>query len=346
MNLKNRISALVQWGKAITALNNEQKEHIFMRSSGHNNWFTKDSINLSLEGILKYLDLKNLESWINQYEIKEHTPKTIGLVMAGNIPLAGFHDFLTVLITGNKAQVKLSSLDPFLLPYLVNILIEISPEFKDRIAFVERLKDFDAIIATGSDNSARYFNYYFSKYPHIIRKNRTSCAILTGEESEEELNALGKDIFQYYGLGCRNVSKIFVPERYDLKQLYKGFEPYNDIINQHKYNNNYDYQKSVMLVNAVEHLDFGFLLLRETEKLVSPISVLFYEIYHSTQDLQSKLEPVKDKIQCIISKNAWWPDSMVPGTAQKPDLWDYADNVDTVKFLLELQSIKMDHEKR
>jgi len=336
MNLKNRISALVYWGKAIQALDDEQKDYIYLRASGHNNWFTKESVKLSMEAILKYLDPQNLEKWLSGYDIKEQPPKTIGLVMPGNIPLAGFHDFLTVLVTGNKVQAKLSSLDPFLLPHLSKILIEVEPEFQKRIDFSDRLKGFDAIIATGSDNSARYFNYYFSKYPHIIRQNRTSCAVLNGQESEEELQALGKDIFQYYGLGCRNVSKIYVQKGYDVTQLFKALEPYADVINHHKFNNNYDYQKSIFLVNGVEHLDFGFLLLRETEKLVSPISVLYYEFYDSYEDLKEKIAPVRDKIQCIVGKDIPWPEIIALGTAQKPDLWDYADNVDTVRFLLDL----------
>jgi hypothetical protein len=336
MNLKNRISALVRWGEAIQKLDDAQKENLFFNASGKNSWFTKDSIRLSFEGILKYLDKNNIEKWLSNYVLEEQTPKTIGLVMAGNIPLAGFHDFITVLISGNIVQAKLSSGDSYLLPHLVKFLIELEPAFNDRIAFVDRLKDFDAIIATGSDNSARYFNYYFSKYPHIIRQNRTSCAILDGLENESDLIELGKDIFQYFGLGCRNVSKIFIPINYEFNDLFKALEPYSDIINHHKYNNNYDYQKSILLVNSVEHLDLGFLLLRETESLVSPISVLFYDYYDSTEELKIKLNPLSHKIQCIVAKDASWPGSIHPGIAQKPELWDYADKVDTLQYLLDL----------
>ncbi|MDQ3394357.1 MAG: acyl-CoA reductase [Bacteroidota bacterium] len=336
MDLNQRIKALAYWGKAIQALDHEEMEEVYFRASGHNSWFTRESVNLSLEGIVRYLDGANLEKWMAGYTVEEKQPKSVGLVMAGNIPLAGFHDFLTVLITGNKVQAKLSSQDPFLLPYLAKMLIEIEPLFKDRIEFVERLKNFDAIIATGSDNSARYFNYYFGKYPHIIRQNRTSCAILKGDEPEVALQDLGKDIFQYFGLGCRNVSKIFVPKEYDITDLFKPLEPYGDIINHHKFNNNYDYNKSIFLVNAVEHLDFGFLLLRESEQLVSPISVLYYVKYGSDEDLNHKIEPLRHKIQCVVAPGSFWPGSIAPGTSQKPELWDYADDIDTVAFILAL----------
>jgi hypothetical protein len=294
-------------------------------------------VELSIKGILRFLEENNLKKWTSAYSVREPAkPKNIGLVMAGNIPLAGFHDFLTVLVSGNAVKAKLSSQDPFLLPYLQKILVDLEPEFKNYIFFVDILKNIDAVIATGSDNSSRYFNYYFSKYPHIIRKNRTSCAILTRDETEEDLRKLGNDIFQYFGLGCRNVSKIFVPSGYNIKDLFSPLKSFQYVKDHHKYSNNYDYHKSIFLVNKVPHLDTGFLLLTKTEKLVSPLSVIYYEFFKEIDELKSKIEPITSKLQCIIAKEEWWPQSIKPGTAQKPELWDYADGVDTLQFLLEI----------
>lgn len=336
MNLRNRIDALATWGKIISNLGEDEKNHIYFKASSFNNWFTKENLDLSLSGISHYLQRENLEKWISTYDLKEVKPRIIGLVMAGNIPLAGFHDFLTVLVSGNKAQIKLSSQDPFLLPHLVKILLEIAPDFNNQIHFTERLGGFDAVIATGSDNSARYFNYYFGKYPHIIRQNRTSIGVLTGDEGEEDLINLSDDIFQYFGLGCRNVSKIYVPEKFELKTLHDPFQKYEDVTLHHKYNNNYDYNKSIYLVNMVKHLDFEFLLLTESKNLVSPISVLYFEHYTSPEDLLNKVNQNMNKIQCVVTKDSSFQNNILPGNAQKPDLWDYADGVDTLKFLSNL----------
>jgi hypothetical protein len=255
--------------------------------------------------------------------------------MAGNIPLVGFHDFLCALISGNNVQIKLSSKDSKLIKYLVGYIERIEPSFQGRITFKERLEGFDAIIATGSDNSARYFEYYFGKYPNIIRKNRTSCAILTDAESDQEIANLGIDIFSYFGLGCRNVSKLYVPTDYDFINLLSRLESFKEIIHHHKYCNNYDYQKSILLVNGVQHLDNGFLLLQENEKLVSPISVLYYERYVDESDLRNKLKVNAEKIQCIVGKVK--PAEIPFGQAQYPNVWDYADQIDTLKFLSELK---------
>jgi hypothetical protein len=177
------------------------------------------------------------------------------------------------------------------------------------------------VIATGSDNTARYFEYYFRTKPHIIRKNRSSIAVLTGNETDDQLIALGKDVFSYFGLGCRNVSKLVVPEGYDFTRPLRLWEVYHDVSNHHKYVNNYDYNKSILLINGTHHFDNGFALLTPNEALVSPISVLYYA---TSADLAS------DKIQCIVGSGA----NYIPfGTTQEPTLTDYADNVDTLKFL-------------
>ena len=229
----------------------------------------------------------------------------------------------------------LPSMNRQLLPtFLANKLIEIDSRFAQRITLAERLKNFDAVIATGSDNSSRYFQYYFGKYPHIIRKNRTSCAIVSGSETEEDLRLLGKDVFTYFGLGCRNVSKLFLPESFDPVSLIKAWDVYVDIINHHKYHNNYDYQKSILLVNKIPFYDSGFVILHENEKLVSPISVVYLERYKTARALAAKLTSVYEKIQCIVGKTQ--PDHIPFGMAQSPELWDYADRVDTFRFLEEL----------
>ena len=336
IKLTDRIKAFSTVGNILKNLSGTELNEIYQRAKAENGWFTPASIDLALQGIQNYLDEGKLKQWTSALPEENHHPKKIGIVMAGNIPLVGFHDFLTVLISGNMAKAKLSSQDTFLIKYVTSLLTEIEPRFEEFIHFEERLNDIDAIIATGSDNSARYFEYYFSKIPHIIRRNRTSVAALSGKEDKDAFSALGKDIFQYFGLGCRNVSKLYVPENYDFKSFFEGIEKYSDINHHHKYRNNYDYNKSIYLVNKEPHLDNGFLLLRESQPLVSPIAVLYYEYYSTQDDLTNKIEGQKDKIQCVVSQNAWYAQSLPFGKAQQPELWDYADDVNTLAFVSSL----------
>ena len=256
--------------------------------------------------------------------------------MAGNIPLVGFHDLLSVLISGHHALVKTSSDDPHLVKFVVDVLLQIEPRFADKITFADLLKQAEAIIATGSDNTSRYFEYYFASRPHIIRKNRSSVAILTGFENKEELHQLGQDIFQYYGLGCRNISKFFVPEGYRFDTFYEAIEDYKTVLDHHRYQNNYDYNKSILLVNRVPHFDNGFLLLTENKQTVSPISVIHYETFLGLPDLYQKMAEAEAKTQCIVSSMGWYPKSFPYGQAQCPMVWDYADGVDTLAFLATL----------
>ncbi len=253
--------------------------------------------------------------------------------MAGNIPLVGFHDFLSVLISGHKVLVKQSSNDKQLLPVIAGFLMNIAPEFENRIRFTEeRLTDFDAVIATGSNNTAGYFEYYFKGKPNIIRKNRNSVAILTGKESKEELEALGEDVFRYFGLGCRNVSKLYVPKEYDFESFFKAMYPWHTLLNSAKYANNYDYNKAVYLMSEFKLLENGFLILKEDESFGSPIATLFYEEYEDKKELQEKLEQNKENLQCVVGTKA----DVDFGQTQHPKLWDYADGVDTLKFLEKL----------
>ncbi|MFC5045832.1 acyl-CoA reductase [Aquimarina hainanensis] len=306
-------------------------------ASHHNGWFTPDNVIFSLSQWSKALQKEQLTNWISAYKLEEKPPKKIGLILAGNIPLVGFHDFLSVLISGNDAIIKLSSDDTKLLPFLASYLIAVEPRFKEKISFTEeKLQSFDAIIATGSNNTARYFEHYFNKVPNIIRKNRNSVAILTGKETPEQLNALGEDIFRYFGLGCRSVSKLFVPEGYDFDTFFKATFQYNDIINGAKYANNYDYNKAVYLMSNYTLLENGFLMLKEDSSYSSPIATLFYEKYKSLEELDKKLTADQDKIQCIVS--AYLDKKHIAfGQTQSPQLDDYADGVDVIEFLIKIQ---------
>jgi hypothetical protein len=330
MKISERINALHQLGLYLKTIDVSELGALTERARAQNSWFNAENIKLGLDGVIRYLNAEVLTQWLSTVKGTDGG-KHVGIVMAGNIPFVGFHDLLAVLVTGNVALVKLSSKDSVLIPYLMETLARIEPRFRKQTEFVEQLKNIDAVIATGSDNSARYFEYYFGKYPHVIRKNRTSCAILRGRESREDLVQLGHDVFSYFGLGCRNVSKIYVPSGYDFKPMLESWDPYADIIHHHKYHNNYDYQKSIMLVNRVHFLDNGFVMITESERLVSPISVVYFEYYASDADLREKLDANADKIQCIVGSAM---PAIVPfGRAQYPALWDYADQIDTLKFL-------------
>lgn len=299
-----------------------------------NAWFTEEEIGKALLALHNMLNEKDLKIWFEDISVSR-TPKKVGLILAGNIPLVGFHDVLCVLCTGNIAQIKLSSSDEKLLPALLGELIKIEPELSKHIQYVDRLVDFDAIIATGSNNTSRYFEYYFGKVPNIIRKNRNSVAVLTGKEQSQEIQRLGHDIFDYFGLGCRNVSKLYIPEDYDIKNFFEPLQSFQPIFNHFKYNNNYDYNKSVYLVNMVDHFDNGFVLLKEDEQLASPLAVLHYERYSNLEQVGELLIRQKENIQCVIGNITLHSDIHVVnfGESQQPKLWDYADNVNTVGFL-------------
>lgn len=296
-----------------------------------NPWFTPDNVRMAVSSIAEELTFENLSKWLSAYPEPDEPeiPLNVAVVMAGNIPLAGFHDFLSVLISGNNIIAKPSSKDPDLIKFVAGILTDIEPRFRERIKFTDSfIKDFDAVIATGSNNSSRYFDYYFGKYPHIIRKNRNSIAVIRGDETDDELENLGSDIFSYFGLGCRSVSKIFIPEGYKPETLFAHWTKFSDIINHNKYANNYDYNKALYLINRKSFQDAGYILLNESVDLSSPVAVLYYEYYKGFDELKKSLETLKEKIQCIIGRE------QIPfGKAQSPNLWDYADGIDTIEFL-------------
>lgn len=331
MNLQKRIELLQRLQKYLLA-NDEEWQNIKIKASFHNGWFTTVFTDLAVNNICsEFLQKEKLEQWAIHYHLDDNVGgKNIGIVMAGNIPLVGFHDFLCVFISGHKQTIKLSSKDDILLKHLVDKMIEWEPELKSKIEFAELLKGCDAYIATGSNNSARYFEQYFSKYPNIIRRNRTAVAILTGAETGEELNLLADDVHQYFGLGCRNVTKIFVPVGYDFVPLLGAFDKYKYFEDHHKFKNNYDYQLSIALLNNIFYMTNGSALLLQNDSIFTAISQLNYSFYEDDQKVFDLLKGNED-IQCICGHVG-----VAFGQAQKPALMDYADGVDTMQFLLTL----------
>ena len=306
---------------------------LIVLSQSHNGWFTPEQVKFSVQSWAKALTVDNLNQWLSNYDFSKIEPKKVGLILAGNIPLVGFHDFLSVLISGHDVLVKTSSNDQHLLKFLAKYLIAIQPELNSKITFVEgKLEGFDAVIATGSNNTARYFEYYFKDKPSIIRKNRNSVAVLDGTETFEDLVGLGEDIFRYFGLGCRNVSKLFVPKGYNFDNFFKAMYEYRDVIHYEKYANNYDYNKAVFLMSNFQLLDNEFLTIKEDVSYASPISSVFYEFYENLEEIATRLNADAEQIQCVVSKNLI-PNSVAFGQTQQPKLWDYADNVDTLAFL-------------
>lgn len=349
ISIQNRITAFAKLGDFLSqfSIDNIKKldsiEHneIFFDGFIHqiklaqenNSWFTKDNVLFSLNIISKSLTESNLNSFTNNFTLSSFSPKNVAVIMAGNIPLVGFHDFLSVLISGHSVLVKQSSNDKHLLPYLAKYLEYVEQGFKGKITFTEeKLTDFDAIIATGSDNTARYFEYYFKNKPNIIRKSRNSVAIITGNETEDDFIKLSDDVFQYFGLGCRSVSKLYVPKNYNFDLFFTGMFAKKDMINNAKYANNYDYNKAVYLMSQYDLLENGFLMIKEDQSYSSPIATVFYEYYKDEITLKRKLEQEKEKIQCIVAKD-FIKGEVAFGQTQQPSLTDYADGVNTLEFL-------------
>ncbi len=337
MTSNQRIEAFAALGKHLLEKDNNLQS-LIENSRYQNPWFIPEYVNTAVLAIAESLTIPKLSEWLSHYNIETFptAQTTVGLTLAGNIPLVGFHDVLCCLISGFSIQVKLSSDDKLLIPYLLNKLQDIEPAFIPKIQFVERLKKFDKIIATGSNNTSRYFEYYFKNVPHIIRKNRNGIAVLSGKESNAELTALGHDIFDYFGLGCRNVSKIYFPKNYHYPTFFEAIESFFAIGDHYKYHNNYDYNKAIYLVNGDKHLDNGFLLLKEDTRIASPLAVVFSEEYDDLNELQNILQERQHEIQCISSNLTFEKTSPIfPfGQNQRPGLSDYADGVDVLDFLV------------
>jgi len=342
MNLEQRIDLLAQLGDYCLS-GSPALETAKHKAHAENGWFIPEFIDLSIRQIAtEFLQKDKLTVWANKYNLpaSQPSPKTIGLIMAGNIPLVGFHDMLSIFISGHRQLIKTSARDTTLIKHLADRLIAQNPQVKDYITFAERLNGCDAFIATGSNNSSRYFDYYFGQYPHIIRRNRTSIALLTGKEKAEELLALADDVHQYFGLGCRNVTQIYVPGNYDFLPLLDAFKKYQHLSDLAKYKHNYDYQLTLLILNKKYYMTNGTILLTENGSPFSPISVLHYQYYAAggippalTAHTPAAASPAGDTpdIQCIVGQG------YIPfGKAQRPALEDYADGVDTLQFLRDL----------
>lgn len=356
MVLSQRIGSFVHLGEVIRDFIGKQTSELIVpgclseqegilnrgveNSEAGNPWFTKANIFHALRSILILLEKEELEKWIHPYmqgiRIAE-TPATVAVVLAGNIPAVGFHDFLCVLISGNRFLGKLSSDDKFLLPAFAEILKDYDSAWEPLIVFTTgQVRSFDSVIATGSDNSSGYFQYYFSRYPHLIRKNRNSVAILTGEETPGEISGLAADIVSYFGLGCRNISKIFVPEGYDFSLLCTSLSSHDELTASHKYMNNHNYYRTILRMNGIPFIDAGTTLLKEDGSVSSPVSVVHYQFYRTWEWLLEELEKAENSLQCIVCKREAPYRWCRPGMSQSPGPGDYADGVDTMKFLMGL----------
>lgn len=343
--LQNRIDNLVKLGDVLRA--DAGLEAVIAKAASYNPWFTPEFCKAAIDAITdRMLTAEKLNEWLSRYKITEDDEKvrSIGIIMAGNLPLVGFHDFLCVYISGYNIKIKLSGKDDVLFPYVYQKLLQIDESLKEKSAIIERLEGFDAVIATGSNNTNRYFEYYFRDYPKILRRNRNSIAILTGDETDEELYGLADDIFMYFGFGCRNVSKLYVPEGYDITRLFPYFEKYKWMHSHTKYMNNYDYNRTLLLLNRTEHLANEIIMLQENTAISSPVSILYYERYESVKSVGEKVLSNLDSIQCIVAgKSEPLGGEIVNivnfGNTQMPELWDYADDVDTLSFLISLKSL-------
>ncbi|MEN4760461.1 acyl-CoA reductase [Chryseobacterium sp. C39-AII1] len=341
MNIENQVLGLTRLSHYIKDFlakneadyneNDADFELLLQKSKVENQWFTIESQKFALQQWADLLTEENIKNWISNYSISKIS-KRVGLILAGNIPLVGLHDVISVVLSNHIPVIKLSSKDRYMIPFLLrkwNEFSEGSVEFE----FVEKLENFDAVIATGSNNTARYLEYYFKDRLNIIRKNRTSVAVLKGDESDDELRLLAKDIFQYYGLGCRNVTRLFIPQDFVIDRLFENFLDFQEIINHNKYANNYDYNRAVYLLNQEKFWDNNFVMLKEDDKLFSPLSVINFSRYSSLDEMKNFLAENEENIQCVVAKNELGLESIELGEAQNPGLDTYADNVDTMKFL-------------
>ncbi len=339
LNLPERLNLLSQLG-AYLRKGDERLDAVLHRTAHVNLWFTVENQKKAISAIAEHwLTREKLEQWAGRYQIPEpHVPKKVGLVLAGNIPLVGFHDVISVFVSGHRCLIKLSEKDPYLAPYLVKVMVQMNPAAASYFEFVEKLEGFDAVIATGSNNSSRYFEAYFGKYPHIIRKNRNGVAVLTGQESREELIRLGEDIFRYFGMGCRNISRLYVPKGYDFEFLLETLHEFRSIVLHEKYKNNFDYNTAIAMLNKTPYLANGCIILMENDSIVSPIASLYYTTYKDLKEVAEELGARKEEIQLVAAREGILDlPTLSFGQAQQPELWDYADGVDTIDFLTNLK---------
>ncbi len=346
LSLKTHIDSFSELGNILDDLTSRDLNHLNLNKkwqsrfsdimeviTAKNQWFTPTHVRNMIRSVANSLNRTKLEKWIGDYPDLEQTngEKKIGVIVAGNIPLVGFHDFIAVLISNNIFFGNLSRREGGLLEFISEILINIEPEYNNQFHFLTKnLENIDALIATGSDNTARYFNYNFKGLPALIRKNRNGIAVLDGSETSIQLKELGKDIFSYFGLGCRNVSKIYIPESYDLEPLILALADYKSHLNHQGYRNNYKYQLAIAKMGNASFTDSGFLIFKNNTGLSSPIGTIFYQEYPKNA-IHNIISFHKDQIQCIVG-NGYIPFGM----AQEPEPWEYADGIDTIKFLTKL----------
>jgi hypothetical protein len=338
-SIKEKISAFQHLSYYILSdQNTPWLDSLAYKAQNGNQWFTSGNTLYAFKNIANnMLSVSALKAIENSYTFNNNNKALkVGLILAGNIPLVGFHDILCILLTQHIAYIKCSSQDEVLIKGIITKLLEIEPRFTNQVQWADKLTDIEAVIATGSDNTAKHFEFYFKHVPKIIRKNRTSVAIITGNETEEEINKLGQDISTYYGLGCRNVSKLLVLGTFKPEKFYPGMEQYEYLMDNHKYKHNYDYNKSIYLLNRDDHYDNGFLLTRPSELLVSPISVVYYQEFGSMAQIEEYISVNSEKIQCVVSSSNSGDSQVVFGQAQNPGIMDYPDGVDVLNFLLAL----------
>ncbi len=331
MNYSQRTRALSQLGDILKQV--DESQPVLQKAYVLNNWFTIDMQLRSVRSWAALLTEKNIKAWLDRYKLPDRSePKKVLIIMAGNIPLVGLHDLISVVAAGHIALVKPASDDTELVKWLIESWKGACPWLGDYITLVEERqgKNFDAVIATGSNNSNRYFEYYFSDKKRLLRKNRNSIAVIDGSETPDELDGLADDVFMYFGMGCRNVSKLLLPQGYNIESMMLAFERYKDIIHHNKYANNYTYHKAIFLMNGTQHLDNNFLLLKIDDGIASPLSVLLFQFYDNPADVDVYIEAHKNELQCVVGSAP----AYVPfGKSQSPQLSDYADGVDTINFL-------------
>jgi hypothetical protein len=346
LSLSQRIAVFSELGKALRAFEGSSEggflgadfsnrmEKAIQKAYIHNGWFAPQYVHMALQSWGMLLNEAGLRSWTKTLPEQNRSPKRVGIVMAGNIPLVGFHDLLAVLISGHKAVIKMSSEDNQLLPVLLDTLLELAPDWTTHIELSQRVNGVDAVIATGSNNSARYFHHYFEQIPHIIRRNRNSVALITDETTDVELSALARDITDYFGRGCRSVSKLYIPKDFDLDRVFKGLYPFSEMIHNKKYGNNCDYHRAIFLMNQEPILENGFMIFRAHGDLASPVAVMHYERYEALESVQAFLHAHSDDIQCVVASHPEvFPRAVAFGQSQCPALDDYADGVNTLEFL-------------
>lgn len=337
MSIKTTIDALCRVGQIFGNKDNTELQAAAQLANAKNKWFSAESIELALDYWHKNLTTENLEKWVAVEQLTDNNePKNIGIVAAGNIPLVGLHDLICVLLAGHRAVIKLSSDDEPLMRFFAEQFTQTNPVMGQYISIVDQLEGIDAAIATGSNNTARYFEFYFGKYPNIIRKNRNSLAVLTGKESVETIQKIGFDMLSYFGKGCRNVTQLWAPKGYNWVPFLDALQGYIYLTDHNKYANNYHYHKAILLMNLDAHLDTGFMLLREDRKIYSPIGIVNYAFYEDMGEVKQFIAQNANDIQCIVSESPSLPEAITPGQTQNPMLWDYADGVNTMQFLKQL----------